>query len=119
MEPSQLNFDALRLKSVIRCEDAFRHHLNNWSVAEWGTATAGECGEACNIAKKMLRFRDHVEGNSPDDTLANLRDKLAEELADVVIYTDLWAASQGIDLAKAVIDKFNKTSDKIGSEIKL
>ena len=75
-------------------------------------ATMGELGEAANVAKKLNRVRDGIPGNSesPDE----LQAKLAEELADTFIYLDLIAQSQGINLEEAVIEKFNKTSEKIG-----
>ncbi len=34
--------------------------------------------------------------------------------AGTVIYLDLWAASQGIDLAQAICDEFNRKSEEIG-----
>lgn len=48
---------------------------------------------------------------------AELRSALREEIADVFIYLDLLAQSQGFNLEAAVRDKFNKTSQKIGSQI--
>jgi NTP pyrophosphatase (non-canonical NTP hydrolase) len=112
-----LTFSRLREINVKRCESGFGHKLDSWSVAEWGNATAGECGEACNVAKKILRFRDNVAGNKKSK--AELEAELGNEIADILIYADLWAASQGIDLEKAVVETFNKKSDEIGSEFKL
>lgn len=115
-----LNFDALRAVNVRRCVDGFGHTLESWSPAEWTNALCGEAGEAANIAKKMLRHRDQVAGNQGDDTdLSLLREKLGRELADVVIYADLAAASQGIDLGELVRETFNRKSDQIGSTERL
>lgn len=110
-----LNFKMLRAKNIIRCETGFKHSLNSWSVAEWGNAAAGECGEACNVAKKILRFRDNVAGNkkSKEEYIKDL----ASEIAGTLIYLDLWAASVGIDLEEAVTKEFNKKSLEIGSDI--
>lgn len=113
-----LNFETLRKVNVERCEKGFKHTLASWSVAEWGNAAAGECGEACNVAKKILRFRDGVAGNNKK-TIDEYKVDLASEIAGTLIYLDLWAASQGINLAQAVIEEFNKKSIEIGSEIKL
>ena len=112
-----LTFEMLREKNLVRCETGFGHKLDSWSVAEWGNATAGECGEACNVAKKILRFRDNVAGNkkSKEEYIKDL----SSEIAGTLIYLDLWAASQGINLAEAVIDEFNNKSNEIGSTIKL
>jgi NTP pyrophosphatase (non-canonical NTP hydrolase) len=73
-----------------------------------GNELAGEVGEACNIIKKLERERMGIAGSR-----ANLAD-LAEELADVIICADLIAMQLGIDLNRAVAEKFNKTSEKVG-----
>lgn len=114
-----LTFAELARVNRLRCESpgGFGHDLHSWSLSDWFTATLGELGEAANIAKKLNRVRDGVIGNT--ETEADLRASLKEELADVLIYLDLLAQSQGINLADAVVDKFNRTSDKIGSGIKL
>lgn len=126
-----LTFSYLRQKNVKRCEGGFGHALDSWSVAEWGNAAQGEGGEAAeamialfamsslglvgNIAKKLLRFRDGIAGNKKSKE--ELLQDLATELAGTVIYMDLWAASQGIDLAAAIITEFNKKSSEIGSDV--
>jgi NTP pyrophosphatase (non-canonical NTP hydrolase) len=110
-----LSFDNLRVVNVLRCLHGFKHTLESWSVAEWTNALCGEAGEAANIAKKMIRHRDQVAGNKGADTdLSALREKLGRELADVVIYADLVAASQGLDLGECVRDTFNRKSEELG-----
>lgn len=119
----------LRKISVERCEQRF-FPLRDWNVLEWAGATAGECGEMANVAKKMRRHEIvsrqkntlwHKEEytaryNNKQD---KLRQQLADEVADTVIYLDLLCASQGIDLQEAIIKKFNETSKKIGFKEKL
>lgn len=78
-----------------------------------GNELAGEVGEACNVIKKLERERLGIKGSR--DTV----DHLAQELADVVICTELIALKYGIDLSTAVIDKFNATSEQVGFPIKL
>lgn len=78
-----------------------------------GNELAGEVGEACNVIKKLERARLGLPGSR--STL----EALAEELADGVICISLIAATEGIDLAQAIVDKFNKTSDKIGLGVRL
>ena len=97
-----------------RCQsyDGFNHQMSDWSLSDWMTATLGELGEAANIAKKLNRVRDGVPGNSESE--AELRNSLADELADTFIYLDLLCQSQGISLEDAVVQKFNRTSEKIG-----
>jgi NTP pyrophosphatase (non-canonical NTP hydrolase) len=76
-----------------------------------GLELAGEVGELCNILKKLVRERLGLRGSR------TTKEKLAEELADVVMCTDLVAADFGIDLDKAVREKFNKTSEALGLSI--
>ena len=85
-------------------------NLKTWSLAEWSNAVAGECGETCNITKKIRRG---------DKSLKKERKELAKEIADIVVYCDLLAAAAGIDLEKAVIEKFNEVSDRKHCHIKL
>lgn len=97
-----------------RCEgkSGFNQPLDTWSLSDWFTAAMGELGEAANIAKKLNRVRDGIKGNS--ETPEELKQKLADEIADTFIYLDLLAQSEGIDLEAAVFNKFAKTSEKIG-----
>lgn len=98
-----------------RCESpkGFNHKISSWSLSDWFTATMGELGEAANVAKKINRVRDNIPGNG-DLTADDLQLSLADEIADTFIYLDLLAQAAGIDLESAVIEKFNKTSAKIG-----
>jgi NTP pyrophosphatase (non-canonical NTP hydrolase) len=67
-------------------------------------AIAISCGRAQNLVKKLERENLGIRGSRTTTS------DLAEELADVIICTDLVANIYGIDLDKAVDDKFNKTS---------
>lgn len=114
-----LTFDELRRTNVARCESAF-HKLDHWSVADWITATLGELGEAANVAKKIRRAEGGSAFSRPEERdMHAMQAKLADELADVLIYLDLLAARCGVDLGAAVRAKFNRTSDLVGSPIKL
>jgi len=136
-----LTFDELRDTNKARCEAAF-HQVEAWKPWEWSNAMAGEvgeacaegfalltalsarCGAACNITKKMNRIwpanQFKQNWNKPEDQrMAELEAKLADELADVVIYADLLATRIGRSLGDCVRDKFNAKSDEIGSLIKL
>lgn len=86
---------------------------NELSLSFRGNELAGETGEACNVIKKLERERLGIRGSR-----ATI-DQLAEELADVIICADLTAMAVGIDLEKAVRDKFNATSAKIGLQTRL
>jgi NTP pyrophosphatase (non-canonical NTP hydrolase) len=101
-----LTFAELREANVARCNDVF-HKFEDWSHADWAVALTGEVGELCNLLKKARRGEK-----------IKLLD-MASELADIMIYLDLLAASLEVDLAREVIIKFNEVSDKRGSNIKL
>ena len=88
-----------------------------WTGGDWATAMAGECGEACNIVKKLRRIETghgattHAGKKHEYDELHPM---LAAELADLVIYADLLATRYGIDLGEAVRAKFNLVSKQRG-----
>ena len=114
-----MNMNDFSIINLKRCEapDGFGHAIESWTLSDWMTATLGELGEASNVAKKLNRVRDGITGNT--ETPEQLRDALADEIADTFIYLDLLAQSQGINLADAVANKFNRTSDKIGCALKV
>lgn len=78
-----------------------------------GNELAGEVGEACNVIKKLERERFGWAGSRAS------KERLAEELADVVICADLVAIAAHVDLHSAVQNKFNATSEKVGLKTRL
>jgi NTP pyrophosphatase (non-canonical NTP hydrolase) len=117
-----LSFAQLREANVKRCEKSF-HTLAAWSPTDWATAMAGECGEACNIIKKMRRIAatPEVVLEEQKDAFAyeELLGEAADELADLVTYVDLLAARLGVDLGQAIRRKFNSVSSRVKSDVKL
>ena len=105
-----LHFDELRQQNVSR-RNRWHGDADEWVGTDWGCAMAGEAGEACNIVKKLRRHETGmgIQYNTPER--AALIPMLAEELADVVTYVDLLAAHYGIDLGRAVCEKFNRVSE--------
>jgi len=99
-------FSQLREANVARCEKHF-HKLNDWTATDWACALAGEVGELCNFIKKARRGQKIPQ------------QEFAKEIADIQCYLDLLAASMGIDLAEATINKFNEVSDRKNCKIKL
>lgn len=112
-----LTFEELRTKNALRCECGFRHKLTDWSPSQWTNAINGEVGELCSLVKdKFDRGEDMLAlRGRPMPTITQISD----EIADVLIYLDLLAASLKISLDEAVRSKFNRTSEKIGSPIRL
>ena len=127
-----LTFKKFSEANLQRCNESFRP-IQEWSPNDWATAMAGECGEACNVAKKMRRLFEKPEvaqyyrmikplKYSHKEEISQyeyLRGELARELADVITYVDLFATRMGINLEDALISKFNEVSDRVYSTIKL
>lgn len=105
-----LTFDAFRSANVTRCLKWHPAGIESWSASDWVTAIVGELGEAASFIKMRNRERDSLPGNkfSPTDK------QIADELADVVTYVDLLAAMLGIDLGRAIVEKFNEVSERVG-----
>ena len=88
------------------------HGICSWSLSDWAVAMAGECGEACNVIKKMNRKRILSESDDPE--YHELKAALAEEIADTVTYAFLLAERCGFDMDEIVTAKFNKVSKRHG-----
>lgn len=97
-----------------RCESpkGFNHRLDSWSGSDWMVAVLGELGEAANVMKKLNRVRDGIPGNK--ETIQQLHEKFANELADAYVYLDLLCQAYEIDLEAAVIRVFEAKSQEIG-----
>lgn len=136
-----LSFAYMRSVNLARC--LFLHDrdgvpIGDWTMSDWGVAAAGEIGEmgealagllsslvlanqaaaragkAWDKAKKIKRL-DGPYHNKPDDQDRDkLLQELASEMADSILYMDLLAATQGIDLGRAIVDKFNEKSRELG-----
>lgn len=82
----------------------------DWALSQWSNALCGELGEAANLVKKIERG---------DFTLDEKRTELADELCDVLTYLDILAHRAGINLAEATISKWNRVSERVGSDVRL
>jgi NTP pyrophosphatase (non-canonical NTP hydrolase) len=68
-------------------------------------ALAGEVGEVANLVKKVVRSVVYGRG---DLRLDNVRQELAEEIADVFTYLLTIAGLLGLDLEKTYLQKLDK-----------
>lgn len=100
---------------------AARWHGGNgvldWSGLEWAGAMCGEAGEAANVAKKLRRLEQQLDGNKQSERpgeFHDLVDHLARECADTFLYLVLLAERYGIDLESAVKLAFNQKSQALG-----
>ena len=50
----------------------------------------------------------------PGNNFSPTKKDIADKVADVFTYLDLLAESLDIDLSKAVIEKFNEVSERVG-----
>lgn len=103
-----MDLKKLTVVSRLRNEQAAAYtSCQDWTLADWSNAIAGETGEMCNLIKKIRRG-DNVDVQD-----------VGRELADIVIYADILADKLGLNLSDCIQQKFNEVSDRIGSEIKL
>lgn len=110
-----LSFAYLAIVNAAR-SNRWHNGKNPWSISDWGVALAGEAGEVCNAIKKMRRIEDDIQNlNAADrqlNTVEEAKKKIAEELADVVMYCDLLAHQLGASLEDEIIRKFNEVSQR-------
>lgn len=137
-----LSFAYMRSVNMARCR--FLHDrdgtpMDSWTLSDWGVAVAGEAGEtsealaayfnalllanhmnartgkACDLAKKVKRLEGPYHNKPGDTDRGQLLERLADEFADMVLYADLLCGTLGIDLAEAVVRKFNAKSEELGT----
>jgi NTP pyrophosphatase (non-canonical NTP hydrolase) len=115
---NDLTFQALRAVNVARSTRWHPGGIDDWTVSDWAVAMAGEAGEVCNAVKKLNRIEtDCASRNEAGRHFESAEQAVAAigaELADTLLYLDLLAARLGIDLAAAVVEKFNATSRNYG-----
>src|ERR1700677_1130800 len=119
MMPNKLTFATLRQANLHRLPQFKNKHGklahskadgSDWSPADWLQAVVGELGEYANKRKKFQR--GDIGG-------AEFLVEAADELADVMIYLDILAYRVGVDLGVAVVDKFNRVSDRVKATTKI
>jgi NTP pyrophosphatase (non-canonical NTP hydrolase) len=114
-----LNLERLRFINAARAARWHKGGIESWSITDWSNAMAGEMGEACNAVKKLRRIEDEIANLSEADdrqlsSVEQAIDKIAEEVADTVIYGDLLLARLGASLEAALVKKFNEVSVRYG-----
>ena len=97
-----LKFNELRSINLERSIKSYGHEPSDKPIESWLSWLIDEVGE--------LNQAIYDESN---------KEEIADEIADCVIYLDLLSQSIGLNLGEIVRNKFNKTSDKINSDIKI
>jgi hypothetical protein len=105
--------DYVRALNRIRCDRWHPPTGDDWTLGDWSNAFMGEGGELANVVKKLRRHQSgHATSyNTPE--VVELRERFAEEVADVLLYLDLLCWKAGVEpaaLLDALIDKFDKVS---------
>ncbi len=77
-----------------------RERVRSASTQYWCLALAGEIGELCNLVKKEVRDK------------AGLKERISEEMADILIYLCMMANSLGVDLEKEYYRKQEKNIER-------
>lgn len=98
---------------------------HSWQLSQWSNAVAGECGELCNIIKKVERGDYHKRKENQHDNAeynnayaaAQYRVDIGKEAADIVIYLDLLCQREGIDLGAEIVKKFNEVSARVNCRV--
>lgn len=108
--PVALTFGAFREANVRRCLKWHPAGIGSWSPSDWLTAITGELGELASLVKMRNRERDGLPGNKFSPT----QKQIADEIADVLTYLDLFATAVGVDLGAAAVEKFNEVSERVG-----
>lgn len=112
-----LTFETLRAANLSRRKLWMGKMVKSWTLSDWGVAMAGEAGEACNVIKKINRVRSKIVGS--EEGIPELLEDLKNKLADIVIYIDLLAASENIDLAEAIVHKYNEVSKRHNFNVRI
>lgn len=103
----------LRLPEFKNAKGGLAHSKSDgsdWTPSQWLQAVTGELGEYANVRKKYERG---------DIDIDEFKIKAAAELADTVTYIDILAYQLGIDLGKAIIDKFNIVSERVDCNLRI
>ena len=91
---------------ISQVQDSFLRYQNqafeSRSPSFFALELAGECGELCNLEKKIWR----------DDSLPIDMAHLSDEAADIFIALTNYCNSRGIDLQNAVTLKLERIEDK-------
>jgi hypothetical protein len=104
--------------------NTFWKGTEDWTIADWGNAMAGECGECCNAIKKLRRIQLGMQNESdrPIREEQEARRKIRMEVIDTITYAlHVWAvaARPGDDIGRDFKGVFNSVSDRYGFPVKL
>lgn len=95
-----------------------RFHLDGieeWSALEWAGAMCGEAGECANACKKLRRMELSPQGSRNNfESVMAARKVIAQEAAGTFIYLALLCRRLHINFPLAIIEEFNRVSEREG-----
>lgn len=97
----------------LRCERDFKESLgpdSEWDAVRWALAVNEEAGEIAGAVLGTVGKRSKKHKTVHD---------IGEEIADCFAYLDILAQRLGLDMGTIVAAKFNKVSERIGSDVLL
>jgi hypothetical protein len=105
--------------NLSRCKRWHEQGIQDWSALEWAGAMAGEAGEAANAAKKLKRVETNMmsinESARHYTSVEDARMKVAQEVADTILYGLLLMARVGVNTPEEILrEVFNKKSEEYG-----
>lgn len=104
-----LTFEKVSKYNLERCN--IWHNINDWTLADWLTATCGELGELANVVKKMKRYEQNIQSNN-NILPADFALKLSEEIGGTFLYLDLFTQRAGLQLIDVIPYEFNRVSTR-------
>ncbi|MHB1454292.1 MAG: nucleotide pyrophosphohydrolase [Saccharofermentanales bacterium] len=67
---------------------------------------------AISVTLEAAELLEHFQWNPTDEQILQKKDKIAEELADVLIYSAYMAEALDLDIDKIICDKISKNASK-------
>jgi hypothetical protein len=111
---NNLMFDNLSFKNRLRCGRDYKQDPDTWNVLDIFNRTEEEWNEL-NEEIEALKYKvKMIDTDTEPNRLA-----IIDEACDVIIMLDLLIQRLGARPSLAIARKFNRTSDKIGSQIKI
>lgn len=132
MSDGPLSFDEFSDTNAARCKrwhgefpESHKDPRQDWTLADWGNAMGGECGEAQNVIKKIRRVQTGTDLGPDDPSLDDLFHMLGDEIADTITYADLLltracqvAKEMGVNwnptMEDVLVRKFDRVSERQG-----
>lgn len=109
-----MNFKDVSEVNKDRALEWHKGGLEEWGVADWSNAMAGEAGEVCNAVKKLRRIETGTQQANGPRTREEAVAEIAKEIGDTYLYLDLLAQRLGINIEDAIRDTFNRVSEREG-----